>query len=482
MLNLLKKQGAASFANLQKDLNISKDSILWAMANLSKAGLINVDKESTNTASLTKEARGYLAKFPEETLVSELYGHGAGMPLSRIENKIGIIWAKRNGWIAISEGRANLTGKGRSIAEGKTNYATRELLGKLNDPEQTDTDALIKENEKIISDLKSRNLIEITERGVIESVKLTKKGKASAASEEKGIGPLTRDIIASGKWKSEGLKKYDIHADSERIYPARLHPMHELLDTIRSAYFNLGFTEVSGPIIESAFWNFDALFVPQDHPAREMQDTFFLSNPKKITIEDVELMNKLKKVHKKNWKDVWKESVARQALLRTHTTSVSSRYIRKFADSMENNYPIKLFSVGRVFRNESIDYKHLAEFYQMDGIIIGNNLTFSNLIDTLSKLYSQLGLEVKFKPAYFPFVEPGMEIYYYDEKKKDTIELGGAGIIRKEITKAMGTNKTVLAWGPGVDRLIFNLMEIDSLIHLYKNNVGWLRNRPELKL
>ena len=118
-----------------------------------------------------------------------------------------------------------------------------------------------------------------------------------------------------------------------------------------------------------------------------------------------------------------------------------------------------------------------------EGIIIGNNLTLSNLLYTLKQFYAQLGMEnLVFRPAYFPFVEPGLEICYYDEKKKDTIELGGAGIIRKEITRAMGTNKTVLAWGPGLDRLMFKTFNIDTLTELYKNDVGWLRKRNELRL
>lgn len=176
-------------------------------------------------------------------------------------------------------------------------------------------------------------------------------------------------------------------------------------------------------------------------------------------------------------------SLAKQALLRTHTTSVSARHIRKFANAVESSYPIKLFSVGRVYRNESIDYRHLAEFYHTDGIIIGNNLTFANLIDTLKRFYSQFGFDdIRVKPAYFPFVEPGLEIYRYDEKRKNTMELCGAGIIRKEITKAMGTSKTVLAWGAGLERLLMNFSGVESITDIYRNDIGWLRSRPKIEI
>jgi phenylalanyl-tRNA synthetase alpha chain len=214
-----------------------------------------------------------------------------------------------------------------------------------------------------------------------------------------------------------------------------------------------------------------------------MQDTFFLSNPKQIDIEDMEVLGRIKKEHVEGWKEEWKEEIAKQALLRTHTTNVSVRHIRKFAAVLESSYPIKLFSVGKVFRNESIDYNHLAELYQVDGIVIGNNLTFANLIDTLKRFYSQLGFEdVKVKPAYFPFVEPGLELNYYDRKRDSMMELCGAGIIRKEITRAMGTNKTVLAWGGGLDRLLMLALGVPLITDLYKNDIGWLRSRPELEV
>jgi len=258
--------------------------------------------------------------------------------------------------------------------------------------------------------------------------------------------------------------------------------MHELIDIIREVWLSMGFIEGIGPIIESAFWNFDALFSPQDHPTRDMQDTFFLSNPKTIDVNDLELLSRVKKMHKKNWGPIWREEIAKQALLRTHNTSVSAHYINKFADLDKHEYPIKVFSVGRIFRNESVDYKHLAELYQYDGIIIGDNLSLANLIHTLKDFYRRLGIEVGLKPSYFPFVEPGMEVFYFDKEHNDRIELCGAGIIRKEITTALGSSKSVLAWGGGIERLMFNMLKIGSLSDMYKNDIGWLRERESLRL
>jgi phenylalanyl-tRNA synthetase alpha chain len=480
ILNLLKKQRNADLDYLQGNLGIGKDSVVWAIENLSKAGMVKVDKENTKELRLSAEGKKYLKQFPEEELVLAVQKSGGSAHLSGIKNEIGLIWAKRNGWITIDKGQITLTEKGVSISQGKNVYNYRELL---NIADQGKDHKLTDQESAIIGELKKRNLLEIIERGNIKNVEITEKGASSSLPKDEGIGALTREIIVNKSWQKEKMRGYDINASSEEIYPARLHPMHEFIDIIRASWFNMGFTEVSGPIIESAFWNFDALFSPQDHPTRDMQDTFFLKNPNKIDIEDIELMNRVKKMHKQNWTETWKESLAEQALLRTHTTSVSARYINKFANNMQHSFPVKLFSVGKVFRNESIDYKHLAELHQIDGIIIGNNLTLSNLISTLTQFYSQLGIDnITIKPSYFPFVEPGLEVNYYDKNKKDTIELCGGGIIRKEITKAMGTDKTVLAWGGGLERLMFNFLELNSLTELYKNDLGWLRKRAELKL
>lgn len=469
------------FESVQKDLKINSDSLLWAVENLGKSGMLSIERESSRMARLTEEGKRYLDEFPEEKLVRDIEKKGNEPQIGSISNKIGLIWAKRNSWIKIDEGKVILTEDGIKAAREDAHYAYRDLLDRLEKAEGTDVTEILEKNTRHINDLKNRDLIQLIERGAIKKLHILEKAENHYG--EKGIGVLTRDLITSGRWKASRIRPYDINASTERIYPARIHPMHEFLDIIRNIWLNMGFMEVSGPIIESAFWNFDALFSPQDHPTRDMQDTFFLKNPEELDIEDLALMGRIKKMHVRSWKEKWREDVAKQALLRTHTTSVSARYINRFANDVAASYPIKMFSIGKVFRNETIDYKHLAELHQVDGIIIGNNLTLSNLIYTLKQFYSQLGMEnITIKPSYFPFVEPGLEVEYYDESKNDTIELCGGGIIRKEITKAMGTSKTVLAWGAGLERLMFEVLGVKSMTDLYKNDIGWLRDRGELKI
>ena len=482
ILKLLKEKRISSLEGIEESLGIDSDAAMWALDGLSKSGAVKVSRVKTYEADIVNEGRDYLKSFPEEELVKSI-GKKGQERLGDIKDNVALLWAKKNNWIEMREGYAKLT-KAGAVAAGGAGYAQRTVLEGISHADEGSIGLVLEKNRDVVGTLVKRGLLRVKERERISSIEITDAGaKLSGAKPEGGMGELTREIILSKSWMGRDFKKYDVNASSETFYPAREHLMHEFIDTVRGAWLNMGFSEMEGPIVESAFWNFDALFSPQDHPTRDMQDTFFLSNPKQIDIEDVEMLGRVRKEHEGAWKERWQERLATQALLRTHTTSVSARYIKKFANAVESSYPIKLFSVGKVFRNESIDYKHLAELCQTDGIVIGNNLTFANLIDTLKRFFSQLGIDdIRLKPSYFPFVEPGLEVYYYDEKRKSTTELCGAGIIRKEITKAMGTNKTVLAWGIGIERLLMHFFEVNSITDLYRNDMWWLRNRPKIEV
>lgn len=483
ILRLLKEKRVSSPDGIEKSLGIDAGSVSWALDNLARSGAVRVSRAKAYSAAITDEGNGYLKSFPEEELVRSIGSKGKER-LGNVKSGVGLIWAKKNGWAETDNDYVKITKAGAEAAAGKTGYGQRTVLNAIANAGERDLGDVFEKNRDVVESLARRGLLKFKERDRISSVEITDKGIGlSRARPEEGIGELTREIILNRSWIGKDFKRYDVSASSETHYPARQHIMHEFIDIVRSAWLSMGFSEMEGPIVENAFWNFDALFSPQDHPTRDMQDTFFLSNPKQIDLDDIEAMSRIKKAHEKGWREEWREEIAKQALLRTHTTSVSVRHIRKFASAMEGSYPVKLFSVGRVYRNESIDYKHLAELHQTDGIIIGNNLKVSNLIDTLKRFLMQLGIEdVGIKPGYFPFVEPGIEMFYRDKKRGSAMELAGAGIIRKEITKAMGTNKTVLAWGIGIERLLMHFFEVDSITDLRRNDIGWLRERAELKL
>ncbi|MEM3791255.1 MAG: phenylalanine--tRNA ligase subunit alpha, partial [Candidatus Micrarchaeaceae archaeon] len=250
---------------------------------------------------------------------------------------------------------------------------------------------------------------------------------------------------------------------------------------VKEAYIRMGFEEVEGPIIVPSFWNFDYLFTPQDHPARDMMDTFFLKNPKTIQIEAEEKeVRRIGRVHRKGWKEKWNRSIASAALLRTHNTAVSAMQIHSIlsgirSEEIRKGRPLKFFTVGRVFRNENIDYRHYTEFYQTDGIMIGKDITISNLFWLLEGFYKHFGIKVKFVPVYFPFVEPGVEVRTYYEERGEWLELGGAGMVRQEITGIRRKKVRVLAWGLGLERiLMIRNKEVRSLSEIYEPSISWI--------
>lgn len=303
------------------------------------------------------------------------------------------------------------------------------------------------------------------------------------------VNQITADMIKDGVWGVEGLgdsyflyngdvykgRPYYVALPAERIYPGKMHPYQRLLQRMREIMLEMGFTEIKGEIVQSSYWNFDALFQPQDHPAREMQDTFYLDSKAEIpdysTVKDMHEHGG--QVGSTGWGGTWDPEVARKEVLRTHTTSVTIKYL---AD--HPNPPVKAFSIDRVYRREAIDPTHTPEFEQLEGVIMDEDLSFSNLLGVLKEFYAKMGFdEVRFRPGYFPYTEPSVEPEVYIEGL-GWVELGGAGVFRREVTAPFGIDHPVLAWGLGVGRLAMLRLGLKDLRLLYQSDVGWLRDVP----
>jgi phenylalanyl-tRNA synthetase alpha chain len=250
---------------------------------------------------------------------------------------------------------------------------------------------------------------------------------------------------------------------------------------MRQIFLEMGFTEIKGDIVQSSFWNFDALFQPQDHPAREMQDTFHLKETSELPEE---YKYKVCAMHEhggdlasKGWGGRWSEDIACKNVLRTHTTAVTIKYL---ADHPEP--PIKAFSIDRAYRRETIDPTHTPEFEQLEGVVMDKDMTFANLLGLLSEFYHRMGFkDVRFRPGYFPYTEPSVEPEVYVEGL-GWVELGGAGVFRKEVTDPLGIKCPVLAWGLGVSRLAMLKLDLKDLRELYQSDIDWLRKTPSPRL
>lgn len=261
----------------------------------------------------------------------------------------------------------------------------------------------------------------------------------------------------------EGL---DVEADAPASFPARRHPLAETMAEIREVLVSMGFSEIRGSLVQPSFWNFDALYTPQDHPAREMQDTFFLEGTGQLCASGSQV-RRVSEAHRRGWNYTWKREPARRAVLRTHTTCVTVRHL----DESEGD--ARVFSMGRVFRNEKASRKHLSEFHQVEGVVRAPGLGLRDLIGMQSQLYKRLGLgEVVFWPTFFPYTEPSLQAMV--RGPNGWVEMFGMGLLRPEV---LGSEGRVLAWGGGVERIAMLKTGVEDVRMFYENDLEWLRCR-----
>jgi len=347
-----------------------------------------------------------------------------------------------------------------------------------------DPEKLEPEQKLAFQNLKNRKRIVLIEEKKQIKIEVTKLGKEILSRDLKVddmIEKLTPEMLKTSSWKGKKFRRYDILSPLPKISGGKRHFVSQATDYARKVWAELGFQEMEGKLIQSSFWNFDALFTPQDHPVREMQDTFFID--KKSDLPDKKIVSEVKNVHEsgvagsKGWQYSWDEKEAQKTLLRTHTTCLSAQTLAKIRAS--KNKKGKYFSVGKVFRNETVDWSHGFEFNQTDGIVIDKNANFRHLLGYLKEFYRKMGFDdVVFRPAYFPYTEPSVETLWWHPEKKVWLELGGAGMFRPEITiPLLGEHIPVLAWGQGFDRAITDYYNIKDLRELYKNDITNLRER-----
>ncbi|MCX8187206.1 MAG: phenylalanine--tRNA ligase subunit alpha [Nitrososphaeria archaeon] len=470
-----------------RDLGSIAKAALW----LSSKGLITVEEHEKKIIGLGVEGAVYVDQgLPERQLVTLLERVGGVMALTEAEEKLGaekfniaINWAKRRGWISIEKSGGRVVVR---LLERPAGDFPEERVLKLLSGGERELDEIPAELREACLSLATRpNVLDMKVKR-IHVMKPTQKllELDSELLEAVEITRLTRELLASGGWRKVKLSRFDVFAPSPPAFAAKRHPLQELIKLVREVFAEMGFEEIRGPLVELAFWNFDALFQPQDHPAREMHDTFYLAEPEMGDLPE-HLVDAVKVVHETGgdtgstgWGYRWREEEARRLLLRTHTTATTIRYLAEHRDP-----PVKVFSVDRIYRNERVDWKHLAEFHQIEGIVMGENVSFRGLLGLIKEFYAKLGLKnVRFRPSYFPYTEPSAEAVAYLEDKKTWLELIGMGVFRPEVTRPLGVKQRVLAWGGGLERLALALYDLDDIRTFYINDLNWIRSIPGMIL
>ena len=486
LLTLEKLGGRSPVDQIVKASGLAHAAVMRAALSLSTKKLLRVHEQKQTTITLSAEGREHAEKgLPERRLIRALIKLGSEATVEETINEaalernfttIALGWLHSKNWVTM---------KGNMLKTSKEPpmEVDEKLLNILHEKGSLFIESLSKEMKSAASVLKKRKTIEIDEK-TLRELELTNAGWElikRGIKAVKEVSQLTPELILSKKWQKVKLRKFDVTAPGPVVYPGKIHPMQEIIQMVREAFLEMGFTEIRGSIVQTAFWNFDALFQPQDHPAREMMDTFYLAQPKEGKLPRKNFVDAVAKTHEngwitgsRGWQYKWDPQEAKRLIMRTHTTAVTIHYLAEHREP-----PVKVFSVDRIYRNERLDYKHLAELYQIEGIIMDKNVTLRDLIGTLKEFYLKLGLKrVEFWPSYFPYTEPSAQATAYVPELKTWIELCGMGIFRPEVVAPFGIKYPVLAWGGGLERLVMLKLGVDDIRFLYKNDLGWIRRSP----
>jgi len=461
IVKLLQSTPNLTEEQLSQKAILSMDQIRRGVEWLRQKKLVDVSDFTNSSYSLGKNGLDALKNgSPERRLVNIV--KGGPKTFDEIRSSLqgpdfnaAIAHAKKNGWINIEK-----TDTGSKISLQQEKFTSDGKPIKDYDEYTIKFIGEEKKHEAYLDGDMRRSLSSLMERPdyIIEHEEKRKTVSLSETGKNIDLEKLDSGAI-------------DVEADVPHVHAARIHPLKDTINEIRETFVHLGFTEINGNLSQSSFWNFDALFTPQDHPARELQDTFYLKSLNAKQLATPTQIKNVSNAHKKGWRYYWDIQEARKMVLRTHTTCVT---IKHLADKKPDE--ARIFSLGRVFRNEKLSFKHLAEFNQVEGIVVGKHITLRDLMGIQKEFYRKIGLtKVKFWPTFFPYTEPSLQSMVYNEKLGKWIELFGMGIFRPEVTKPLGITKPVLAWGGGIERIAMLKFGLDDVREFYNNNLSWLR-------
>ena len=429
IINFVKENGAKTLPEIAAGISLEQKDVGSAFGQLSKIGVLKMNSE--------KKAEYSGAEIPADVLTAvSLFERAASSEIGQLD-------------------KAALTENEQAVI---ANYAKKR--GAADSPfkiieRETVVYKLGSEASKVVSELK----------------------KAGITGNE--IGELTPKMLSSGEWKNGSFRGYNIAVPPARIIPGRANPYVQFLEHVKDKLCSLGFQEFDGPLVETEFWNGDALFMPQFHAARDIHDVYRIKNPTHAKKIEEPWLSNVASAHRnggdtgsRGWSYEFDNEFTRRLVLRSQGTVLSAHQLH------EAEIPGKYFGIVRCFRYDKVDATHLSDFYQTEGIVLGDDVNLRTLLGFLEMFAKEIAgaTEVKYVPGYFPFTEPSVEVHI-KHPVLGWFELGGAGIFRPEVTKSMGVDVPVLAWGMGIDRMALMALGLNDLRELFSENIEEVRLR-----
>ncbi|MHA2168457.1 MAG: phenylalanine--tRNA ligase subunit alpha [Candidatus Kariarchaeaceae archaeon] len=478
-LNVLKaisEHGPILVPDLTKIVGLDRGKVEGCLASLVEQKLVHRTQKNVTERILTERGRAAKNGLAERQIIDVLADGSIPMAelaertnLSKADLTAGIGILRKVGIISITKGNV-------SIADAKK--ASKFSINIQSALKQIAKNPTAKVTKGISDELLTRGFIEILENAETRVSTPIKESHLNDAITKEEVSRLTPKMLASGTWRNVTFKPYSLKTKPRRIYAGRYNPYRQFLDQLRIKLIGLGFQEMKGPLIEQEFWNFDALYAAQDHPAREDSDILLVKSPTHGKLNPKEYVKNVAKTHEDGWNTgsrgfryKWDPMKAARLLLRPQGTSVSARTLATI-----DKPPAKFFSIARNFRPDQIDATHDVEFDQTEGIICDPSITFTDLLGMLKTFAVEVAgaKNVQFRPDYYPFTSPSVELSA-EHPVLGHVEFGGSGMFRPEVTQPFGIDYPVLAWGIGVGRLFMTKYKITDIRELFTQNLEWLR-------
>ncbi len=498
-----------SVSGMQEKLGFNLGQCNQAISWLTAKELIDeVSRSSTTAYEITGLGTEYAEKGTPEERILALVREGRKLKIPEIASGLGL--DKKDAGSAFGtlskEGAVRMDGEKRVVpAGGAGNSGDTDDRGDAGEPESVKAlrsllERAMKEGgieEESLSDSEKKLMaghakkrgassepFRLVERETVE-YRLNDRGKrAKSALAESGmtgeeIGAVTPELLESGEWKGKQLRAYNIQVPPTRRLPGRKNPYAEYLVEVKDRLVSLGFEEFDGPLVETEFWNGDALFMPQFHSARDIHDVYYVENPGHAKSIEQPWLDQVAAAHENGWDTgsrgwgyEFDRDFTRRLVLRSQGTVLSAKQLPKA------KVPGKYFGVVRCFRYDQVDATHGADFYQTEGIVLGEEVNLRTLLGLLKLFAVEVAgaTDFRYVPGYFPFTEPSIEVHI-KHPVLGWFELGGSGIFRPEVTKPLGVEVPVLAWGLGIDRMALMQLGLDDLRELFSNDIERVRMR-----